>query len=200
MTQSFNKPNPDTLDLLLSRRSVKTRDMIAPGPDRETLDLILKAATRVPDHGKLTPWRFIILEGAARETLGDLISKALMEENNTSETIAEKMKGYATQGPTLVIAIHSPSTARPIPAYEQMLSTGAACQNMLVAATALGVAGQWLTGWAATSKTVARGLGLEEHEQIAGFLFFGTQKEEPTERPRPNLDEVTIWGFPEGTR
>ncbi len=182
----------------MRRRSVKARDMVGPGPDRETLEKILSAGMRVPDHGKLTPWRFIVLEGAAREQLGDLISEALVAENNASENIAEKMKGYATQGPTLVIAIHSPSTARPIPAYEQMLSTGAACQNILVAATALGIAGQWLTGWAATSKTVASGLGLAGDEQIAGFLFFGSQSEEPTERPRPSLEDRVVWGFPEG--
>jgi nitroreductase len=197
VTSPLNISNPETYELLMRRRSVKARDMVGPGPDRETLEKILLAGLRVPDHGKLTPWRFIVLEGAARETLGDLISKALMEENNSSETVAEKMKGYATQGPTLVIAIHSPSTARPIPAYEQMLSTGAACQNILVAATALGIAGQWLTGWAATSKTVANGLGLSGDEQIAGFLFFGSQVEEPTERPRPSLDDQVIWGFPE---
>ncbi|UTW55967.1 nitroreductase [Kordiimonas sp. SCSIO 12610] len=194
---TLNKSNPETLDVLMTRRSVKARDMVSPGPDKETLDKILNAAIRVPDHGKLTPWRFIVLEGAEREKLGDLIANVLISENNTSEKIAEKMKGYATQGPTLVVAIFSPSNERPIPIWEQWLSAGAACQNMLIAATALGVASQWLTGWASTSRTVASGLGLSEMEQIAGFIFFGTQKEAPEERPRPDLNDRVIFGMPD---
>lgn len=192
----LNQSNPETLNVLMSRRSVKARDMIAPGPDKATLETILNAGMRVPDHGKLTPWRFIVLEGGEREKLGDLIAAALVSENNTGEKIAEKMKGYATQGPTLVIAVFSPSNERPIPIWEQWLSAGAACQNILIAATALGVASQWLTGWAATSRTVANGLGLTEMEQIAGFLFFGTQKEEPTERPRPDFNNRVSFGMP----
>ena len=194
----FNTPNPETLDLLLNRRSVKARDMVGSGPDQKTVKQILQAAMRVPDHGKLAPWRFIVLEGDEKEKLGDLIADALQAENNASDNVAEKMKGYATQGPLLIVAIFSPSSARPIPIWEQWLSTGAACQNMLVAATALGYASQWLTGWASTSRHVAKGLGLCEHEQIAGFMFFGDHPEEqPTERPRPEFDKQVYFGFPE---
>lgn len=192
----FNIANAATYDLLMSRRSVKAKDMAGPGPDREAMEKILAAGMRVPDHGKLTPWRFIVLEGAAREKLGDLIAKGLIEENETNPKVAEKMKGYATQGPVLVVAISSPSYARPIPLMEQEMSAGAACQNMLVAATALGFASQWLTGWASYSETVAKGLGLVEGEKIVGFLFFGHQAEEPTERPRPNTENHVTWGFP----
>lgn len=192
----LNQGNLKTLDVLMSRRSVKARDMVGPGPDEETLRKILKTALRVPDHGKLTPWRFIVLQGEDREKLGCLIADALIAENNTSENVAEKMKGYATQGPTLVIAIFSPSNERPIPVWEQWLSMGAACQNMLIAATALNVASQWLTGWASTSRTVANGLGLDKEEQIAGFLFFGTQKSPPEERPRPTFEDRITFGIP----
>ncbi len=107
--------------------------------------------------------------------------------------------GYATQGPVLVIAIFSPSNEKPIPIWEQWLSTGSACQNMLISATALGFASQWLTGWAATSSAVAGGLGLCEHEQIAGFMFFGDHPEkQPSERPRPVFEDQVHFGFPEG--
>ena len=170
--------------------------MVGHGPDQDTLEKILTAAMRVPDHGKLAPWRFIVLEDDERDKLGELIARALVEENETSEKTAEKMKGYATQGPTLIVAVYSPNTNRPIPEWEQILSTGAMCQNMLVAAGSLGFAGQWLTGWASYSPTVEKGLGLSDGEKIAGFMFLGEQEDAPTERPRPDLaDKLTI-GMP----
>jgi nitroreductase len=192
----FNTPNPATYDLLMKRRSDKAKDMTGPGPDREAMEKILAAGMRVPDHGKLEPWRFLVLEGAEREKLGNLIAAALVTENETNPNTAEKMKGYATQGPVLVVAISSPSNARPIPLLEQEMSAGAACQNMLVAATALGYASQWLTGWASFSPTVAKGLGLTDDEKIVGLLFFGNHGEEPAERPRPDMAEHVTWGFP----
>ncbi|WP_417464441.1 nitroreductase [Kordiimonas sp.] len=193
----FNTPNAATYDLLMNRRSVKARDMVGPGPDRADMEKILAAALRVPDHGKLFPWRYLVLEGAAREKLGDMIAKALIEENETSEKVAEKMKGYATQGPVLVVAISSVREESTIPVWEQELSAGAACQNMITAATALGYASCWLTGWASYSPTVKAGLGLKANENIAGFIFFGHQAEEPSERPRPEFDNHVTWGFPE---
>lgn len=194
--KNFNPENVPTFDLLMRRRSIKAKDMQGPGPDRITMEKILAAGMRVPDHGKLAPWRFLVLTGEDRNRLGSLIAEGLIKENETSENVAEKMKGYATQGPVLVVAIYSPSDARSIPRWEQQLSIGAACQNMLIAATALGHASQWLTGWASYSKTVCDGLGLQGEEKIAGFLFFGDHPErEPTERPRPEFDNHVSWGF-----
>ncbi len=193
----LNTPNPSAYQTLLSRRSVKAKDMLGTGIDRPTLTKILQAGMRVPDHGKLTPWRFIVLEGDDRAKLGTLIKNALVTEGEASAEIAEKMQGYAKQGPTLVIAVYSPSNAKSIPEWEQMLSTGASVMNMLNAATALGIASQWLTGWASFSPTVMTGLGLKDNEKIAGLIFFGAHPEAaPTERPRPTLDERTHWGFP----
>ncbi len=192
----FNAPNTATYDLLMNRRSVKARDMAGPGPDRDAMEKILQAALRVPDHGKLFPWRYLVLEGASREKLGDLIAKALVDENESSEKVAEKMKGYATQGPVLVVAISSVREESTIPVWEQELSAGAACQNMITAATALGYASCWLTGWASYSPTVKDGLGLKANENIAGFIFFGNQADEPSERPRPEFDNHVTWGFP----
>lgn len=193
---NFNPANPATYDLLTKRRSVKTRDMAGPGPDKVMVEKILAAGMRVPDHGKLAPWRFIVLTGDDRAKLGEFIATGLVSEGETSEKIAEKMKGYATQGPVLIVAVHAPRPDSPIPLWEQQLSVGAACQNMLIAATALGFASQWLTGWASYSPTVTAGLGLAESEKIAGFLFFGNHGEKtPSERPRPNIVDHIQWGF-----
>ncbi len=195
---SLNPKSDDALNLILNRRSVLTRNMAAPGPSRADMEAILSAALRVPDHGKIAPWRFLVLEGDDQEKLGDLIQHALVAEGTADEKVAEKMRGYATQAPVLVVAISSPSAERPIPVWEQHLSAGAACMNMLTAATAMGYGAQWLTGWASYSQTVAKGLGLVDGEQIAGLIFFGTPQDTPTERPRPDIGDKVIWGFPEG--
>lgn len=194
---SFNKPLPEGWDFLMTRRSVKTRDMVAPGPNRAEMRKILEAAMRVPDHGKLAPWRFIVLDNETdQDALGVLISEGLCQEQDVSEKIAAKMHGYAKQAPILVIAIYSPRlSGTSVPLWEQELSTGAACMNMLTAATALGFGGQWLTGWAAYSDYVASGLSLSSGEKIAGFMFFGTASAEPTERPRPDPDDHIQYGI-----
>ena len=195
----FNPSCDHTYDLLMRRRSLKTRDMEGPGPDDAVVTKILAAGMRVPDHGKIAPWRFIVLRGDERAKLGDLIATSLVIENETSEKVADKMRGYATQAPVLIVAVSCPSADRPIPLWEQELSSGAACQNMLIAATALGFASQWLTGWASYSPGVCKGLGLTVDEKIAGFLFFGNHAEtDPTERPRPDPEAHTSWGFPAG--
>jgi nitroreductase len=193
----FNPKNAATYDLLMRRRSVKARDMKGPDLSRATVEQILQAGMRVPDHGKLAPWRFLVLVGDERAKLGDLIARGLVAEKETSDKVAEKMKSYATQGPVLIVAIHSPRMDHPVPLWEQQLSLGAACQNMLVAATALGLASQWLTGWASYSPTVTSGLGLSAEEKIAGFLFFGNHGDKiPSERPRPVFEDHVSWGLP----
>ncbi|WND01418.1 nitroreductase [Temperatibacter marinus] len=190
---SFNKANPETIELLLNRRSVKTKDMTGPGPSIDELEIILTAAARVPDHGKLAPWRYIALLEDDRKKLGDIIAHALEVEKDVSDSVREKMRDYGMQAPICIVAIHSLSDKRPIPAWEQELSTGASIMNLLVATHALGYVGQWLTGWAAFSPTVASGLGLNEQEKVAGFIFLGSQDRQPTERPRPLLDEIVSW-------
>ncbi len=194
--QPFNTPSLEAYNLLMHRRSVKTRDMRDPGPDREALKKILAAGMRVPDHGKLAPWRFIVLTGPERAKLGKAITDGMIAEFESSPKVAEKMSGYATQSPTLIIAVYSPNQSRPIPEWEQQLSTGAACQNMIIAATALGYAAQWLTGWASYSKYVSKALKMTAHEKIAGFMFFGSPSRQPTERPRPNPADHVTWGWP----
>lgn len=197
----LNHASEDAYRTLITRRSTKTALMQAPGPDRKTLTAILAAGLRVPDHGKLAPWRFIVLQGDAQAKLGHLISAAMQAEGAGSAKTAEKMQGYATQAPVLVVAVAAPRPHPVIPKWEQHLSAGAACMNILNAATALGVASQWLTGWAAYSPGVAAGLGLAEGEQIAGFLFLGSAPAAPPEdRPRPDAADKVAWGFPETSR
>lgn len=196
MTQTPMTPNNyqnTPLDLLLSRRSVKAKDMIGPAPDKKTLETILTAATRVPDHGKLSPWRYIVLMGDARQKLGDAIAHGLKVEQEASPKIIEKMQDYGTQAPVCIIAVYSPSNRRPIPEWEQQLSMGASIMNLITATHAAGFVAQWLTGWAAFSPTVASELGLSAQEKIAGFIFLGSQATTPSERPRPKLDEIVQW-------
>lgn len=190
----LNIANPATVDLLLARRSVKTRDLTDPGPDAQALDAILKAGMRVPDHGKLTPWRFFVFQGDARATFGRAIADCYQaEEASASAATVKGLAGYPEQAPVLVVVASTPRPDKPIPAWEQHLSAGAACMSMLIAAHAQGYAGQWLTGWPAYSPGVKRWLELGEGDALAGFLFFGSATGEPTERPRPAFDDIVRW-------
>lgn len=182
------------LDLLLTRRSGKARDMVAPGPDTDQLARILRSASRVPDHGKLAPWRFVVIENAARERFAQLLESAYHAEKPTAGKVELKaMRDFATQAPTLIVVMSHPHPASHIPLWEQQLSVGAACMNLLTAAHAQGFVGNWLTGWANYSAAVLDAIG-EPGEIIAGFFFIGTPVKELDERPRPALDDVVrIW-------
>lgn len=188
---SFNPKSPETVDLLLRRRSAKARRLCEPGPSEQELRQILQAGMRVPDHGKLTPWQFLVVRGQAQTKLGQVIYEAYAEE--TDDAGSEKhqsWRAYPAQAPLLIITISRPSEARLIPKWEQRLSAGAACQNMILAATAMGYLANWLTGWPAYSPSVRAALELEADDRIAGFLFIGSYKEKLKERPRPDFDDV----------
>lgn len=176
--------------LIASRRSGKPRDMIAPGPDAETLHDILASAIRVPDHGKLAPWRFVIVESGQRDQLSQVIVDAYRAERpNAGRLEIEAMEQFAHQAPTLVVALSSPAVGSHIPLWEQQLSVGAVCMNLLSAAHARGFVGGWLTGWPAYSDAVRDAFGAE-HERIAGFIFLGTPGKPLEERPRPDFESV----------
>ena len=189
----LNIAHPESLDVLLSRRSVKASRLIEPAPDEQQLKSILDAGMRVPDHGKLSPWRFLVVEGEHRERLSEKLVEIYLSETVEGERgKLESAKTFGHQAPLLVIVTFNPTLEGPkvIPAWEQMLSTGAACQNILVATHALGFAANWLTGWAAMSEGVRECLELGDDERVAGFMFMGTASSEPRERPRPDPENI----------
>lgn len=182
------------LALLASRRSGKPRDLVAPGPDDAQLRQILEIAMRTPDHGKLAPWRFVVVPGEQRAALADLLERAYRAEKHEAGRLEiEAMHQFAHQAPVLVVVLSSPVAGSKIPLWEQELSAGAAAMNLLHGAHALGFAGGWLTGWPAYNKDVRDAFG-QDLEKIAGFVFIGTPSRELQERPRPDYDAVvSIW-------
>jgi nitroreductase len=181
------------LSLLATRRSGKPRDLIAPGPDAGQLERIIEIAARTPDHGKLAPWRFVIVPDDKRARLADVITTAYREERPQAARLEiEALENFAAQAPALIVMLSSPRESH-IPAWEQELSAGAAGMNLLHAAHAMGFAGGWLTGWAAYSHRVRDAFGAEP-ERIAGFIFLGTPAKQLEERPRPDLGKiVSTW-------
>jgi nitroreductase len=178
------------LDLLLTRRSGKARDMVSPGPNPEQLETMLRIASRVPDHGKLAPWRFILIGQDAREKLADVIEQAYRAEKPDAGRLeVQAMRDFARQAPTLVVVMSRPNNDSHIPRWEQELSAGAVCMNLILAAHAEGFVANWLTGWPTYSPAVRDALG-EPGEQIAGFIFIGTAAKPLEERPRPALDDI----------
>ncbi|SCW88084.1 Nitroreductase [Sphingobium faniae] len=182
------------LSLLRTRRSGKPRNLIAPAPDADQLRQILEVASRTPDHGKLFPWRFVIVPPERRAALAELLETAYRKEKPDAGRLEiEAMHQFAHQAPALVVALSSPAVNSKIPAWEQELSAGAAIMNLLHAAHALGFAGGWLTGWAAYNDDVRAAFG-GDGERIAGFIFLGTPGKELEERPRPDYDKiVSFW-------
>ncbi len=178
------------LSLLRTRRSGKARDLIAPGPDAAQLRDILAIAARTPDHGKLAPWRFVLVPEQARDAFAARLVDAYRAERSTASALEiQAMEQFAHQAPTLVTVLYSPRIESKIPLWEQELSAGAATMNLLHAAHAHGFAGSWLTGWPAFSDAV-RDLFGAAPERIAGFVFIGTPAKPLEERPRPDLDSI----------
>jgi nitroreductase len=184
-----------TLRHLLSRRSVSANGLGEPGPNQTEIEQILTAAARVPDHKKLVPWRFILFQGDARSAFGKVLAEICQrEEKDVSKFRLETEAARFLRAP-LVIAVISRLVKNPAaPEWEQILSAGAACQNLLVAATALGYGAQWITEWYGYSEGVRKALKLADNERVAGFIYIGTARETPDERERPALgDIVQLW-------
>ena len=189
MTAMFNDTS-SPLTLLATRRSGKPRDLVAPGPNDSQLAQMLEIAARTPDHGKLAPWRFVVVPADRRDALSEIITTAYLAERPQAARLEiEALDQFAHQAPTLVVVLSSPKVESHIPLWEQELSAGAACMNLLHAAHALGFAGGWLTGWAAYADSVRDALGAAP-EKIAGFLFIGTVSKPLEERPRPESDKI----------
>jgi len=190
-------PDNATIALLKARRSVKPDLLGVPAPSAEDLETILTIAARVPDHKKLAPWRFVIIDGAARERLGDLAAEAcrLEDAEPPSHVRLETERKRFLRAPLVIAVVSRVKETRGAPEWEQILSAGAACMNLVIAANALGYGTTWITEWISYSKTFGDGFGLAANERIAGFVHIGTATQKPDERERPALaDVVTRWG------
>ena len=173
-----------------TRRSCRPRDMVAPGPDEAQLREIVGDALRTPDHGKLAPWQVVHVTGEQRDDLSDSLQAAYkFEQPNAGRLEMEAMDIFARHAPELLVVLHSPDESSKIPLWEQELSTGAFCMNILHAAHVRGFVGGWITGWPAYSDSV-RDLFGRAPEKIAGFMYLGSHAEAPEERPRPELDRI----------
>lgn len=183
-------------EFLSLRRSQKPDKLTGPGPTADELQQILTAGTRVPDHKKLTPWRFIVFEGDARAKMGDVFAAACEAEESMppSPIRLETERGRFLRAPTVVVVVSSPRKRPGAPEWEQVLSAGACCYNICLAANALGFATSWITEWIAYSPRVRQTLGLTEAEKVAGVIYIGRSAETPEDRDRPDLAKlVTRW-------
>lgn len=181
----------DELEFLRRRRSVPSRLLTTPGPDDLQLSAMLTEAVRVPDHGKLVPWRFLRIRGDARRALGELLaSRARQIDPAAPAAAVEKDRQRFSFAPVIVAVIGRPVAGHKIPLQEQLLSGGAVCFALLQAAQALGFGAQWLTGWAAYDPVVTARLGLAAGETVLGFIHIGTASEPAPERLRPDPAEL----------
>lgn len=182
---------PDALELLKVRRSVKPIEMTGPGPDARELDTLLTIASRVPDHGKLAPWRFIVFEGDARLAAGEVIARRFVEthQDATADQIAFERNRLA-RAPLVVAVVSRAAPHVKIPEWEQQLSAGAASMALVMAAHAMGFAASWITEWYAYDRAVLDVLGLGANERIAGFVHIGRPRQPPQDRDRPKLSDI----------
>jgi nitroreductase len=184
--------SPDTLELLLTRRSVKAGMLGEPGPSPAQLTTILTAAARVPDHKKLVPWRFVIFQGDARTAFGEVLTNACAAEEKEppSAVRLETERTRLLRAPCVVAVVSRITPSPAAPEWEQILSGGAVCMNLCIAANAFGFATCWLTEWYAYSPAVRAALKLADNEKVAGFIYIGTAKERQDDRERPDLTQI----------
>lgn len=186
-------PNPQALEFLLSRRSRPAKTLTAPVPSRAQLEPLLTAALRTPDHGKLEPWRLVVLDKAALNALGDPVEARGVALGLDAEQIAKGRHQFDT-GNLAVVVIEAPVISEKVPEVEQTYSAGAVCLALLNAALASGWGANWLSGWASHDRLfVETSLGLAPHERVAGIIHIGTEKAAPPERPRPDLERKVTW-------
>ena len=182
---------PEALNLLKTRRSVKPIELTGPGPTAAEIDALLTVASRVPDHGKLTPWRFIVFEGDARTKASRIIGDAFRERrpDATSDQVAVESARLA-RAPLVIAVVSRAAPHVKIPEWEQIMSAGASATSLVMAAHAIGYAANWLTEWYAYDRKVLDALGLAPNERIAGFVHIGRATKQPEDRPRPPLNEI----------
>lgn len=185
-------PDDHALGFLRDRRSVPAAQLQPPGPDGQQLRSIVATALRVPDHGKLVPWRLLELSGAAGARFGLALAELhqRIDPGVAAAALAKDRERFAHSPVVLAVIARIDATHPKIPAQEQLLSAGCLAYNLLLAAQAEGFGAQWLTGWSCYEPEVARLLGLADHEQLIGYIHIGQRGSEPPERHRPDVDAI----------
>jgi nitroreductase len=184
------RPSPETLALLARRRSAPAQALVAPGPDAAQLKEMLRLGARAPDHGKLFPWRFIVLEGEAKARFAERIEPLAAGQPDPDKARAVLAK---LRNPPVTVSVIARAPSPKKPEWEQVLSSGAVCTNLLLAADAMGFAAAWITDWYAYDPRALAILGLEPGERVTGFVHMGTLPEPPLERVRPDVEAITSY-------
>lgn len=184
---AFNE-SAETLALLARRRSSKLMHLAEPAPSAQEIDALIRLAARVPDHGKLGPWRFVVIESDARARAGALLADVIAKDDGVDENRLEFVSNWFNRAPLCVMVVSSPKANPKVPEWEQQLSAGAAAFSLLLAAHALGYAGCWLTEWPAFDARARAALGLSPEERVAGFVYLGTPNQGAAERVRADVD------------
>lgn len=189
------RASAEARQIIALRRSAGKRTLGAPGPGPAALDELLSVAARVPDHRRLAPWRFLVFDGDAREAFNQrAVEIQKQEDPDATETMLSDTACYFSRAPVVIAVISSPDPTHKTPVWEQELSCGALCQNLLLAANASGWAGCWLSEWIAFSPGINALLGLTEHERVAGYIYLGTASAAPMERMRPDVtNKIERW-------
>ncbi|MGE4373622.1 MAG: nitroreductase [Xanthobacter sp.] len=188
---TLNAPMPEALELLRTRRSFRLMDLKAPAPAGEDLETLLTIASRVPDHARLAPWRFILFEGDARARAGEVFARIWSQDNpDADEQKLNEERSRFLRSAMVIAVVFSPQHHPKIPEWEQMMSAAACCQNILLAAIALGYGATWITEWPAFDARARDALGLKEQERVAGFMYVGTPVQKLEKRPRPDLEKI----------
>ncbi|UVC11116.1 nitroreductase [Rhizobium sp. TH2] len=186
--------NESLIEYLKTRRSMPAFQMKEPGPSKAEIEEILTLATRVPDHGKLAPWRFIVMRGDERQRISLALSKiARAEKPDLSEEMIKVEETRFTRAPVVIAVVSRAAPHVKIPEWEQLMSAGAVCLNMVISANALGYVSNWLTEWMAYSEKAYEIIGVKPGEKIAGFVHIGSTDFPVTERPRPELSKIVTW-------
>lgn len=179
------------IDFLLSRKSAPIAELREPAPGDDEIATLIRVASRVPDHGRLTPWRFVVYRGEARHRIGDMLAKRAEErEGPLPDARVEQEKARFSRAPLVIGVIHCPRDNPKIPRWEMLLSGGAAAMNLVLAANALGYSTNWITNWYSDDEEGRRILGLAPDERVIGFVHIGTFSGDAPERPRPEVETL----------
>lgn len=178
----------EMLALLARRRSTKIAHLVEPGPSPDQIDALIALSTRVPDHGKIGPWRFVVIDGDARARAGEALAQVIAHDAGVDDAKLAAARGIFLRAPSCAMVVSSPKPSPKVPEWEQIMSAGAVCFALLLGAHAMGFAGAWLTEWPAFDARARKALGLADHERIAGFVYLGTAREPAIERVRATAE------------